>query len=71
MVEKNHRAKPHAIDLFLGMVIYVYGSCSCRVNIWIMSIFVNSNPIRIINVSIFVNQNPTHLLSMIGRSTRI
>ena len=36
MVEKNPRAKPHAIDLFLGLIIYVYGSYSCRVNIWIM-----------------------------------
>ena len=68
MVEKYPRAKPHAIDLFLGLVIYVYGSYLCRVNIWIMSIFINSNPIRIINMSIFVNANPTHLLSVIGRS---
>ena len=71
MVEKNPRAKPHVIDLFLGMVIYVNESYSCRVNIWIMSIFVNPNPIRIINMSIFVNPNPTYLLSVIGRSRQI
>ena len=33
MVEKNPWAKAHAIDLFLGMVIHVYKSYSCCVNI--------------------------------------
>ena len=48
--------------LVMGMVIRVDGSCSYRVNIQIMLIFVNSNSTQLINVSIFINSNPTHLL---------
>ena len=47
-------------SLLLGVTFHVVGSYSCRVNISIVSTFVNSNPIRIINVLIFVipNKNP-------------
>ena len=55
----------------LGMVIRVNGSYSCRVNIRIVSTFVNPNPTRIINMSIFANPNPAYLLFVLGRSTRI
>ena len=71
MVGKNRRAKPHAIDLFLGVAIRVHGSCSCCVNVRLVSIFANPNPTRIINLSSFTNPNPTHLLFVVGRSTRI
>ena len=53
------------------MIIRIDGSCSCHVNVRIVSIFVNLNPIQIINVSIFANTNPTHLLFILGKSTRI
>ena len=55
--------------LEVGVVIRVDGSCSCRVNIRIVSIFVNPNPTRIINVSIFANPNLTHLLFVLDMST--
>ena len=48
--------------------IRVNGSCSCRVNVRIVSTFVNPNPTRIINVSTFANPNPTHLLFVLVRS---
>ena len=57
-----------------GQGIYVKGdnsyswSCLCYVNIWIVSIFVNSNPSRMINVSTFGNLNPIYLLFVLGRS---
>ena len=55
----------------LWVTIRVNGSCSCRVNVRIVSTFVNSNPTRILNVSTFANPNPTHLLFVLDRSTRI
>ena len=58
-------------DLLVGVAIRVHGSCSCRVNVRIVSTFINPNPTRIINVSTFANSNPTQLLFVLGRSTRI
>ena len=57
--------------LKVGVVIRVNGLSSCRVNIRIVSIFANPNPIPIINVSTFTNSNSTHLLFMLDRSIRI
>ena len=55
--------------LQLGVAIRIDGSCSCHVNIRIMSTFANPNRTQIINVSTFAN--PTHLLFVLGRSTQI
>ena len=57
--------------LEVGVAIRVNGSCSCRVNVRIVSTFANPNPTRIINVSTFANLNPTHLLFVLGGSTQI
>ena len=58
--------------LYVGVVvIHVDGSCSCYVNIRIVSTFVNPNPTGIINVSTFANQNSTYLLFMLDKSTQI
>ena len=48
------------------LVVLMYGSCPYRVNIRIVSAFVNPNPTRIINVSIFTNLNSTYLLFVLG-----
>ena len=53
----------------LGVVICVDESCSCRVNVRIVSTFVIPNLTRIINVSTFANLNITHLLFVLGKST--
>ena len=55
----------------IPVAIHIDGSCSYRINVWIVSTFVNQNLTRIINVSTFVSQNPTHLLFVLGRPTRI
>ena len=55
----------------VGVPIRVNGSCSCRVNVRIVSTFANPNPTRIITVSTFANSNPTRLLFVFGWSTRI
>ena len=57
--------------MVVGVAIRVNGSCSCCVNVRIVSTFVNPNPTQIINVSTFANPNPTYLLFVLGRSTRI
>ena len=57
--------------LELGMSIRVNRPCLYRVNVQIVSTFVNLNPTRIINVSTFANSNPINLLFVLGRSTRI
>ena len=45
------------------MTIYVYVSYSCRVNIWIISIFLNLNPTQLIKGDIYPlkhnSQDPT------------
>ena len=55
----------------IRVAIRVNRSCSCRVNVRIVSTFANPIPTRIINVSTFANPNPTHLLFVLGGSTRI
>ena len=55
-------------DHHIRMANRVYESCSYCVNVRIVLIFTNPNPIRIINVSIFANLNPTHLLFVSGKS---
>ena len=70
-VSISNKLRNHA--LYPGVAIRVDRSCSCRVNVQIVSIFVNRNPTRIINVSIFANSNSnsTYLLFALGSSTRI
>ena len=60
-----------AVPFQLGVIIRVDRSCLCRVNVWNVSTFVNSNPTRIINVSTFANINSTHLLFVLGKLIRI
>ena len=50
-VSISNKLRNHA--LYLGVAIRVDRSCSCRVNVRIISIFVNRNATRIINVSTF------------------
>ena len=59
------------LEYWLRVAIRVYGSCSCRVNVQIVSTFSNPNLTRIINVSTFANPNPTHLFFVLDRSTQI
>ena len=58
-------------EYLIEVVIRVDGSYSCRVNVRIMSIFVNPNSTRIINVLTFANPNSTHLLFVLSMLTRI
>ena len=73
MIVDNHKQIIRRTEngVIVGVVIRVCGSCFCRVNVGIVSIFVNPNPIQIINMSTFANLNPTYLLFMLDRSTRI
>ena len=57
--------------VMIGVTGRLHGLCSCRVNIRIVLIFINPNPIRIINVSTFVNSNLTHLLIVSINVTRL
>ena len=61
----------HIQSLLLGMIIRIDGSCSCRINVSIISISVNLNPIQIINVLIFANPSSIHLLFVSDKLTLI
>ena len=49
-------------DVVIGVTVRFHGSYSCLINVRIVLIFINLNPIRIINMLIFANPNLTHLL---------